>query len=501
MRSKWLVAMAFLALALALAPRAAAQDSAAVPGSTCNIDRVPGMVWRGRSRRMPLDRFAAYLAPVFWFSPDEPSLDRKRGAAIRIPETFAAEGDADRPVVYYQFTKVLVRGDDGAPVLDRSDPAGLVIDLDRAGGFELSFLAYFRDELGLGAHPHDIEPVEFRAVILHGNDDPRLEKRGCTAEDRIVYVTRTSGKAHGLVWFWNVLDTDPYTKFPMNLLVEEGKHALATDKNADGVFTPGFDVNKRVNDAWGVRDIISTGTLYSGGYEQWMAKVRRPEYRVLPPLPEDSELRDDLADQVGDVALATYELRPFPGMAVVGDDTSLEHIVAGHVVKGAPVVTSVNSLKEIGDFAEEGAALKSLSINFRYDGDPGLSFVFPFFIIKNLEEPLAGGYVMHRMYVTGPNLEDFGWMALYTPSASRWFDTYFAAGAEWNEQTVDGVREKNTDFVLEAGVKFRVNVLHSPLKFLGKLTPYWGLRAGVKNTGAFEVNRIGYVVELGAGSF
>jgi hypothetical protein len=498
MRRPWLL----LPVALLLARAAVAQDGTATPlADTCDIDRVPGMVWHGRDATIPLDRLAAYLAPVFWFSPDEPSLGRRKGADIRIPEAFPAEGDADHPVVYWQFTKIVQEDGEGGPVLDRSAPGAPVLDLGRARGFELSFYAYFRDELGLGAHPHDIEPVEFRAVILRGDDDPRLERAGCTRADRIVYVARTTGKAHGLVWFWNVLETDHFTKFPMNLLVEEGKHALATDKNADGVFTPGYDVNRRVNDAWGVRDIISTGTLYSGGFQQWMAKVRRPEYRVLPPLPEDSDLRDDLAEQVGDVPLATYELRPFPGMSVVGDDHALEHIVKGHVVKDAPRIESANSLKAVGDFAEEGAALKSLSVAYRYDGDPGVSFVFPFFIIRNLEDPLAGGYIMQRIYLKDTNLEDFGWMLLYTPSASRWFDTYFSAGAEWNKEVRNGVTEKRTDFVLEAGVKFRVNVLHSPLKFLGKLTPYWGLRAGVKNTGAFEVNRIGYVLEFGAGSF
>jgi hypothetical protein len=161
----------------------------------------------------------------------------------------------------------------------------------------------------------------------------------------------------------------------------------------------------------------------------------------------------------------------------------------------------VNSLEELGDFIGEGQALKSLSISYRYDGVPGVSFVFPFFIVKNLEEPLAGGYIMQRVYLQDVHLRDIGWMLLYTPSASRWFDTYLSGGVEWDTRDEDDVEVTHTNFVLEGGVKFRVNVLHSPLKFLGKLTPYWGLRAGVKNTGAFTVNRIGYVLELGAGSF
>jgi hypothetical protein len=492
---------ALLLSAFLLLASGAAAQTAAVPASTCDIDSVAGMVWRGRATQLPLSRLAAYVAPVFWFSPDEPSLNRTRGAAIRLPEPFPVEGDADHPVVYYQFTKVLTRDHAGPAVLDRSAPGGPMLSLEHSRGFELSFYAYFRDELGLGAHPHDIEPVEFRVVILRGDEFPELRARGCGREDRIVYVTRTTGKAHGLVWFWNVLETDDYTRFPMNLLVEEGKHALATDKNSDGVFTQGFDVNRRVNDAWGVRDIISTGTLYGGGYQQWMAKTRRPEHRVLPPLPDDSALLDDLADQVGEAELATYELRPFPGMAVVGEDEGLRRIMAGHVVDDAPRVVEVNSLEALGDFVGEGEALKSLSINYRYDGTSGVSFVFPLFIVKNFEEPLAGGYVMHRVYLQDVGLRDVGWMLLYTPSASRWFDTYVSGGVEWDKRDVDGAERTDASFVLEGGVKFRVNVLHSPLKFLGKLTPYWGLRAGIKNTGAFTVNRIGYVLEIGAGSF
>jgi hypothetical protein len=166
------------------------------------------------------------------------------------------------------------------------------------------------------------------------------------------------------------------------------------------------------------------------------------------------------------------------------------------------VVRGASSSGEWRDFIGEGAALMSLSIAYRYDGDQGFSFVFPFFIVKHLEDPLAGGYIVHRMYLKDEGLRDFGWMALYTPSASRWLDTYFAAGVEWDkEEDVTGEVVSQAEFVLETGLKFRVNVLHSPMKFLGKLTPYWGLRAGIRNTGGFDIERFTYVLEVGAGSF
>ena len=153
-------------------------------------------------------------------------------------------------------------------------------------------------------------------------------------------------------------------------------------------------------------------------------------------------------------------------------------------------------------FVEEGTAIKSLSIAFRADGDLGFSFVFPFFIVKHLTDPMTGGYIVQRMYLKDHGLQDFGWMAMYMPSASRWMDTYLAAGAE-KDATVDslGVKTSEWDFVFETGLKFRVNMQHSPLKFLSVLTPYWGLRAGIKNRGFFDINRLTYVFEIGAGSF
>jgi hypothetical protein len=56
-------------LSLLLVSVATAQ-APAVDTETCDIDSVAGMVWRGRVDRMPLSQLAAYLAPVFWFSPD-----------------------------------------------------------------------------------------------------------------------------------------------------------------------------------------------------------------------------------------------------------------------------------------------------------------------------------------------------------------------------------------------------------------------------------------------
>ena len=127
---------------------------------------------------------------------------------------------------------------------------------------------------------------------------------------------------------------------------------------------------------------------------------------------------------------------------------------------------------------------------------------FPFFIVKHLEDPMTGGYIVQRMYVEGPRPQDFGWTALYTPSASRWLDTYLSAGAE-NAHITDstGAVTGNWGFVFETGIKFRVNINETPIKPLHHLTDYWGLRLGVKYSGFHTINKLTYVLEFGAGSF
>jgi hypothetical protein len=153
----------------------------------------------------------------------------------------------------------------------------------------------------------------------------------------------------------------------MHLLVEEGKHAFATDKNGDGVFTRGYDVNVRINDAWGARDIIRTGKVFSGGYESWMTKVRRPEHRVLPPLPDDSPLRGELRRRVRGTQNAIYELRPFPPLSSAGEDHGLVHLMQDKVVVNWPKEETFSDANG-GGRRSEGAVIKSLSIAYRNDG-------------------------------------------------------------------------------------------------------------------------------------
>lgn len=508
-----------LLLTFSLAGMPAAFAQSAVDSTSCNCDfsDVPGAVWWGCETEMTLQEFASYIAPVFWFSPDEPSLYGRHGPEITTPEPFPFE-EGDNAVVYYQLKEVLRnvidKQDEDIPAYtpDPSDKGASILNIGNVALVRLEYYGYFSEESGLGAHDHDVEPVEFKIGVARSDGGylKEFQKEPCDQRHYVIIVTRVSGKAHGIEWFWNIVDVDLGCKFPMTLLVEEGKHALATDKNGDGYFTPSYDVNVRINDAWGVRDIISSGGLFSGGYQAWMTKVRHPEDRVMPPLPEDSPLREGLAERRDEYTRgnAVYELRPLPLTSVAaeydeeqGHGSHLQGFISDKEVPDGPEQGDISSLRQAGEWIGSGALKRSLSVNLYADGDLGFSFAFPFFIVKNLYVPMSGGYILHRMYFKDEDLRDFGWMALYTPSASRWIDNYIAVGVEWDTRVINGQRIDSTDLVLETGIKFRAQIGHSPLKFLTFLTDFWGFRAGVKNYGFFDINRLTYVMEVGAGSF
>jgi hypothetical protein len=95
----------------------------------------------------------------------------------------------------------------------------------------------------------------------------------------------------------------------VTVLVEEGKHASVPDRNADGVYTPGYDVNLRVNDAWGLRDVFGSAVLLGARYTASMSKPRTSRFRLLPPEDIAACGQRRPGDRADDAALGRYELR------------------------------------------------------------------------------------------------------------------------------------------------------------------------------------------------
>lgn len=501
-------------LALVLVGTGPVHAQQPAPACDCDFSGLPGIIWWGSPREMTVAELAAYAAPVFWFSPDEPSLNDAHGSKIMTPEPFPFEA-ATGPVVYFQLKEIVRTIHDDQPIYRETgtNRAEAVISTENGALLRLEYYGYFSGEAGFSSHEHDVEVAEVRIGVARSGGEylSGLGYPDCREPHVVMIVTRITGKAHGIDWYWNILNVDRDAQFPMNIMVEEGKHALAPDRNNDGYFTPSYDVNVRVNDAWGVRDIIRSGGLFSAGYQAWMTKVRHPEDRVLPPLPADSPLREKLARQHADYTGGNpvYELRPLPSTAQAaawdteqGTDSHLANFLVHKEQPDGPVHGEVSTLEDAWGWFNSGALKRSFSVSAYADGRWGFSWVFPFFIGKNMTIPMTGGYVLHRMYLKGPHLRDYGWTLLYANSASRWVDSYFAAGVEWNDYDPGtGDRQRRADFVFDMGLKFRTQIGQSPLKFLSFITDFWGLRMGIKNYGFFDIDRFTYVLEVGAGSF
>lgn len=473
----------------------------------CELTGVPGVVWAGRDSILTMERLASYCAPILWFSPDEPLLTRSRGKDIRLTQHMAFETDPQAPVLYYRVNEVAVRTDaEGSATTDRNlAKQEIKIDLNMVNAVDVRYCLYYPSEVGLGGHQHDLEVVDLKVLVLRWSD---WITTPCDSCRYVLAVYKVIGRAHGLQWYDNHLTVDEYTKFPIGVLVEEGKHANCPDKNLDGMYTPGFDVNQRVNDAWGVRDIIRGGALFTGGFQSWMNKTRREEDRVFPPLPDDSYVKERyITDSVYAKDNAIYVLRPLPPMEAAGDDHKLAHYIESKGDYEWPYERPDTEIGKLGGWFKDEKFAKSLSIAYRYDGNSGLAFSFPFFIIKHLEDPMGGGWILHRMYFKDKNLRDFAWTLLYAPSASRWIDGFLAAGVEFDDleypDGYGGIRTQTQhNFVMESGLKFRVNMKYSPIKFVTKITDFWGFRIGLKYAGnAWDFRHIGLVAEVGMGTF
>jgi hypothetical protein len=500
------------ALILLLTTSAAAPLPAQEPGSAsavadcCRHDDLAetyGILWSGRDQTMTIERLAAYAAPVLWFSPDEPLLKLRRrqgkasGKEILIPEPFPFEADPGTPVVYYRVRRILQRSDEpgaGAYAPSEHERGRSLVDFAKVGGIELDFFFYYSRDFGGGTHVHDVESVETRLAVAR--------RPGCAECPWVLGLMRATGKAHGIQWYDNTLEVDGSTALPVHVLAEEGKHASCTDRNADGHYTPGFDVTERANDAWGVRDTLGTGTFFTGQYQSWMTKARNEDTRVFPPLPEDSPLREPLTrDGVYSPNNAVYALRPYPPPEPAAAD--LRPFIADKGDPRWPEVVPDTDAERFERWLKDESFARSWALSFRADGDLGLSLAFPLLIVKNVQEPLGGGWLVHRLYVKDKGLRDFGWLLHYTTSASRWVDGYAAAG--WERDVVDeaeGASRARNLFVTETGIKLRVNIHHTPLKVLARLgTDFWGLRVGIRTVDLWDFDQIGYVFEFGAGSW
>ena len=188
---------------------------------------------------------------------------------------------------------------------------------------DLEYYFYYLHDYGAGCHSNDLESAKMTLNLR------QVDAEGTTSF--AVSLDLLVGTAHGSDWYENRLDlTRDGTgdmSLPPTLLVEEGKHAVAPDRNADGRYTPGYDVNDRTNDAWGIRDAMGAGYFWGSAYRAELTKPRHGANRIMVDAePRKQQLWSNSYNSLWwELPTKTYNLRKLPdACATYSDNKSPE---------------------------------------------------------------------------------------------------------------------------------------------------------------------------------
>ena len=546
------------------------------PESSCasaDLGRVPALWMDTDPEPLTLELLARRMSPILWFSPREP-IDHPRPRVM--PQhswdvyNFGSSDDNDKPQIYYKVRRITLR--------DASDPARDAVDTyirphDPAGHRELSlpwtrgglplgielldriairYMFYFPSDAGIGEHIHDLEAAEFTAKILPCRtaiDGPCVYKA--------VLVTVTTS-AHGVGWYTGILDVCSAvdTRLPVTLLVEEGKHATAPDRDGDGEFKPHYDVNVYSNDAWGVRDTAATKRLGGTSFRAEMTKRRPYDTQVFPDVTYINERIRESSDREYDgmtfsevEAINTgndikersknYLLLWAPGSAlcanalpsegsmraqrlqrfIEGPDNRLPTTEEGKAARklfelldgkgfctgeeivnpsefGHRLARFLNTISP-GPKNEYGfmSEWQRLSFSYRHDGGPGLSGIVPL----GLEVPSIGGWLVGKIDAT---ISDWNGKApdrVRLLSVNMMYSPSASRFADWyyavGPQRSSEDRTVRWTAAQELGVRFRFALLRSPL------FKFYGGRIGLRTDSVTRPRNTRLVFEVGAGSW
>ncbi len=452
-----------------------------------------GVVWQGR-RSLSLPEIASLLAPILWFSSDEPLLIEGQGP---LPHPHPCDPDQSKPVVYYQVRGVRLAGDSPVTLPEQED-----VDFwDKVVRLTIRYYFYYREDRGLGAHHHDLEIADFEAALEN-------TKEGC----RRIRLMKVTGSAHGLGWYYNELDVKDDTRFPLTLLIEEGKHAVCPDRNADGIYTPGYDVNYRINDAWGVRDVLGSGVLGSSRFEASMAKPREFPFRVVPP--ENPLACRDVRNSSyarSDEFLERYELRAANEISACEDMGS----------EGEQLLSMMRKCKFGSAYKpHQGPTLefRDLARRLTYTGNwlPPISLrrdrAWGVGITPAALELGQFGYLAARINWIYES-SDLSFEGMMAPSASQFFSWYVTTGIAREYDLIEIEMENEGDpysfrtftdpewkFVTEIGVKLRARI-PGKWRLLTLGYHFAGIRIGFRSSGIDDIENLRLILELGAGIF
>ncbi len=446
------------------------------------LDRQGGILWRGRIP-LTLAEIAQVSAPILWFTPEEPLLYT---GSLGLPDPHPCDPEpSESGTVYYQAHVIRLKSE-YRPVVEPLESDRQFFD--KVNSLLLRYFFYYREDVGMDGHEHDLEVAEFHLLTERTPD-------GCYQ----LRLTRVVGFAHGVDWYNNILDVKSDTRLPVRLLVEEAKHATCPDRNGDGVYTPGYDVNVNVNDAWGVRDVLGSGSLLGSSFQAAMAKPRSPRYRDAPP---------DFAGRCPSLPVSVDEL-PIERRYTLRSGAAIEACDAPHAERLSQMMQRNGMGKDQSPKQYEANSFEDLTDPFRKHTSiiPGISYRYDGLTYSGWSVLLRGAnlgivWVVPKFNVQSKSISG---EVLFTPSASRWADWYLTLGPEFLREVTreeNGedvvVRDSEWEPALELGAKFRFRTV-GKLRYLFLGYGFGGIRMGLRTNGLDTIEDSRFVFEFGAG--
>lgn len=517
-----MASLGLLLATLALAPAQVPASSDVAEESCRHVleQASTAFLWCGcDAARLTPRTVAEAFAPILWFSSDEPFLPRGFGHGddtINIPTAFPLDRRADGAVVYYMLSETYGNGRAADPIPGCDAPAAL--DMRTLDRLELIYFFYYPADRGVGGHRHDFEKLGLDVRLR------RVEVGGKACYKASLF--QATAYAHALNWMSNRLRLpqapersweDAMAKdaaaraaelslemsrervLPLTLLVEEGKHGVCTDRNADGVYNPGYDVNRYVNEAWGLRDNLGSSRV-GARFVADMAKIRDPRYRLFPALNADDPARASRLRQIYECSARkewdprhVYELRLADSglcRAAPGDpaphkipETCREHHFGGPTRRN-PLLPERSFLHELVSFG--------VVVDDRVRASVAAGF---------WNMPFTHDWLGLRL--------TYPWRAdlFYLPSASRTLDWYLVLATT-----------RPPWLITEAGLKLRMTTRNARV-FGGPLRwpAFMGLRVGLQtgppgpnlvregpseaSRGVFDRRSVRLVIEVGGGTW
>lgn len=257
-------------------------------------------------------------------------------------------------------------------------------------------------------------------------------------------------------------------------------------------------MNVRVNDAWGLRDVLGSSLLLGARYTASMSKPREAAFRLLPP-GDAAVCGVPRPTRPSETKLGRYELRPATAvrtcMPAVPQPERLLAMMRQHRF-GIEYPADQHRSDLERELSDPENIFRWLSaVNARFDsGQLGASLQGPGLDLREL-------WIVPRVHL----IRGWGIETLLTRSASRWADTYAVVGYEQGIVRTDAQADEEegasvSGFVSEAGVKFRLTASgRARWALLGYR--FGGVRLGIRANGFTRLRHPRLVVEVGAGAF